>query len=57
MSSADRVAHIDGQLIPMCEQYTRFRQSSTSNKTEQIIYECLLSSVFLTNIFPFSYKF
>ena len=21
--SADRVAHIDGQLIPVCEQYTR----------------------------------
>ena len=23
MSSADRVAHIDGQLITMCRQYTR----------------------------------
>ena len=23
MSSADRVAHIDGQLIKYCEQYTR----------------------------------
>ena len=28
MSSADRVAHIDGQLIPQyCEQYTRFQLS------------------------------
>ena len=24
MSSADRVAHIDGQLMQLCEQYTRF---------------------------------
>ena len=23
MSSADRVAHIDGQLVQYCEQYTR----------------------------------
>ena len=23
MSSADRVAHIDGQLMQYCEQYTR----------------------------------
>ena len=28
MSSADRVAHIDGQLIQYCEQYTqRFQRS------------------------------
>ena len=27
MSSADRVAHIDGQLIQVCEQYTRFQRS------------------------------
>ena len=27
MSSADRVAHIDGQLNTMCEQYTRFQRS------------------------------
>ena len=27
MSSADRVAHIDGQLVHYCEQYTRFQRS------------------------------
>ena len=27
MSSADRVAHIDGQLMQYCEQYTRFQRS------------------------------
>ena len=27
MSSADRVAHIDGQLSPYNEQYTRFQRS------------------------------
>ena len=27
MSSADRVAHIDGQLLLMCKQYTRFQRS------------------------------
>ena len=27
MSSADRVAHIDGQLCNYCEQYTRFQRS------------------------------
>ena len=26
MSSADRVAHIDGQLMQVCEQYTRFQR-------------------------------
>ena len=47
MSSADRVAHIDGQLEGnYCEQYTRASSGSIkslqSNKTEQSIYECLL---------------
>ena len=52
MSSADRVAHIDGQLVQYCEQYTRacFRYKCTSNKTEQSIYECLLGFCF-NNIF------
>ena len=27
MSSADRVAHISGQLMRYCEQYTRFQRS------------------------------
>ena len=54
MSSADRVAHIDGQFMHRyCEQYTiqlsSVRQCSVI-KTEQSIYECLLGFCF-NNIF------
>ena len=31
MSSADRVAHIDGQLMQYCEQYTRTRFQRSIN--------------------------
>ena len=44
MSSADRVAHIDGQLSQYCEQYPHALPAEykcLSNKTEQSIYECL----------------
>ena len=49
MSSADRVAHIDGQLV----MWTACRAGGImpSNKTEQSIYECLLGFCFLTTIF------
>ena len=43
-SSADRVAHIDGQICAIVKQYTRASSGSInaqSNKTEQSIYECL----------------
>ena len=52
MSSADRVAHIDGQPCNYCEQYTRASsgENAKSNKTEQSIYECLLGFCF-NNIF------
>ena len=38
MSSADRVAHIDGQLMQLIEQYTRAQRSITfqSNKNRAI---------------------
>ena len=45
MSSADRVAHIDGQFAAIIGSNTqRFQRSinAQSNKTEQSIYECLL---------------
>ena len=50
MSSADRVAHIDGALSNYCEQYTRasrLEYKYLSNKTRQSIYECLLEVLFL----------
>ena len=53
MSSADRVAHIDGQLMQLLWViHTRFQRSinAQSNKTEQSIYECLLGFCF-NNIF------
>ena len=53
MSSADRVAHIDGQLMQLLWAiHTRFQRSinAQSNKTEQSIYECLLGFCF-NNIF------
>ena len=46
MSSADRVAHIDGQLMQLLWAiHTRLQRSinAQSNKTEQSIYECLLA--------------
>ena len=48
MSSADRVAHIDGQLMQLLWAHTRFQRSinAQSNKTEQSIYECLLGFCF-----------
>ena len=51
MSSADRVAHIDGQLMQLRITHTRFQRSINAryNKTEQSIYECLL--LCLMNIF------
>ena len=52
MSSADRVAHIDGQLI-QCVSNTHALPAEyqcLSNKTEQSIYECLLGFCF-NNIF------
>ena len=52
MSSADRAAHIDGQLMHYCE-YTQIfpaEINAQSNKTEQSIYECLLGFCF-NNIF------
>ena len=51
MSSADRVAHIDGQLMQLL--YTHALPAEykcQSNKTEQSIYECLLGFCF-NNIF------
>ena len=45
---ADRVAHIDGQLMYCCEQYTRASSGNAHNKTEQSIYECLLGFVLTT---------
>ena len=45
MSSADRVAHIDGQLMQLLWAiHTRFQREYKykSNKTRQSIYECLL---------------
>ena len=52
MSSADRVAHIDGQLMQYWAIHTRFSRCKClkSNKTEQSIYECLLGFCF-NNIF------
>ena len=54
MSSADRVAHIDGQLMQLLWAiHTRFQREYKmlqSNKTEQSIYECLLGFCF-NNIF------
>ena len=53
MSSADRVAHIDGQLMQLLWAiHTRFQRSInvSVNKTEQSIYECLLGFCF-NNIF------
>ena len=54
MSSADRVTHIDGQLMQLlwAEISTRAQRSinAQSNKTEQSIYECLLGFCF-NNIF------
>ena len=50
MSSADRVAHIDGQLMQLLWAiHTRF-QHMNGTKTEQSIYECLLGFCFI-NIF------
>ena len=52
-SSADRVAHIDGQLMRfIVSTHTRFQRSinASVNKTEQSIYECLLGFCF-NNIF------
>ena len=48
MSSVDRVAHIDGQLMQLLWAHTRFQRSinAQSNKTEQSIYECLLGFCF-----------
>ena len=52
MSSADRVAHIDGRLGAYINEqkiHTRFQpEYKCSNKTEQSIYECLLGSVLTT---------
>ena len=45
MSSADRVAHIDGHHYNYCEQYTRALPAEykcLKHETEQSIYECLL---------------
>ena len=57
MSSVDRVAHIDGNLAHLLEQYNSFQRSinAQSNKTEQSIYECLLGFCF--NIFCAANKF
>ena len=52
MSSADRVAHIDGQLM-QCVSNTHALPAEykiLSNKYEQSIYECLLGFCF-NNIF------
>ena len=39
--SVDRVAHIDGQLMYYCEQYTRFQRSiNASVINHKSIYEC-----------------
>ena len=49
MSSADRVAHIDGQLITYyCGIHTLPAEYKylKSNKTEQSIYRCLLGFLF-----------
>ena len=50
MSSADRVAHIDGQLITIIVSNTRASSGykCLSNKTEQSIYECCWVSVLTT---------
>ena len=50
MSSADRVAHIDGNSCNYCEQYTRAQRGNAAQETEQSIYECLLGFCF-NNIF------
>ena len=52
MSSADRVAHIDGHPCNYWGVHTRFQRSINAcvNKTEQSIYECLLGFCF-NNIF------
>ena len=45
MSSVDRVAHIDGQLMQLAseQQHTRFQRSinALGDKPMQSIYECL----------------
>ena len=48
MSSADRVAHIDGQLIAIIVSNTHALQRTKclSNRNEQSIYECLLGFCF-----------
>ena len=52
MSSADRVAHIDGQLMQLLWAIHALpaEYKCLSNKTEQSIYECLLGFCF-NNIF------
>ena len=46
MSSADRVAHIDGQTHNHAATHICLRWQHKVNKTEQSIYECLLGFCF-----------
>ena len=50
MSSADRVAHIDGQLMQYCEQYTRFQRMPKVIKPSNPFTNVCWVSVYL-NIF------
>ena len=45
--SADRVAHIDGQLMQLLKNTPpALAEYNTSNKNQQPIYECLLGFLF-----------
>ena len=59
MSSADRVAHNDGQLMQLLwllQNVLPAEYKCQSNKIEQLIYECLLGFCF-NNIFWRRHKF
>ena len=52
MSSADRVAHIDGQLMQMCEQYTRIpAEYKCLNLTNQTIHLRMFAGFLFLSLF------